>query len=72
MDERGQVDQLDDRRTANEVDGRSNACSGSEGEEWAEAFAGVGQDFAHHRPDLGFEASLLFREERLEGREVRF
>jgi hypothetical protein len=72
MHERGEVDELDDGRPSDQVDGGTDASTRAEREERAEALAGVGEDFAHHRPDFGFEASLLFREERLEGREVRF
>ena len=36
MDERGQVDQFDDRGAADEVDGGADTRAGTEGEEWAE------------------------------------
>lgn len=72
VDQCSEVNQLDNRRPANQVDGWPDAGARTKGEEGTEALARVGEDFANHRTDLGFEASLLFREERLEGREVRF
>jgi hypothetical protein len=72
VDERGEVDELDDGRAADQVDGRADAGAGPESKEGTEAFTRMSEHLSHHRTDLRFETGLLFREERLEGREVRF
>lgn len=70
--QRGQVHQFDDARAADQGGGRRTAGAGAEGEERAEALAGVGEHVAHHRADLRLEHLLLRREELLEGREMGF
>ena len=72
MHQRREVDQLHDSRAANERLGGGAAGAGAEGQERTKAFAGVGEDLAHHRADLRLEGGLLRPQERLQGGEVRF
>jgi hypothetical protein len=72
MHEGGQVDEFDDAGAAHQSGGRRAAGARAEGEQGAEALAGVGEHVADHRTDLWFESEFLRREELLEGREMGF
>jgi hypothetical protein len=72
VDQGGEVDQFDDAGTTHQSRGRRTAGAGAEGEERAEALAGMGEHVADHRADFGFEREFLLREEMLEGREMGF
>jgi hypothetical protein len=72
MDERGEVDELDDARAAHQGGRQRTAGARAEGEERPKALARVGEHVADHRTDLWFEREFLRREELLESREMRF
>jgi hypothetical protein len=72
VDQRGEVDQLDDAGAADQGGRRRAAGARAESEEGAEALARMGEHVADHRADFGFEREFLLREELLEGREMDF
>ena len=70
VDERGEVDQFDDRRAADQREGGFPAGPGGEGEQRAQALARVGEDLRYHRAYLGLEGVDLLAQEALQRREV--
>jgi hypothetical protein len=72
VDERSEVNQLDDAGTANQGVGRRAARAGAEREQRTEAFPRVGEHVADHRAHFRFEREFLRSEEILERREVGF
>jgi len=72
MDQRGEVDQLDDPGAADERVGGISTGAGAERQQRTETFARVGEHVPDHRADFRFEHEFLRREEFLERREVSF
>ncbi len=72
VDERGEVDQLDDAGATDEGVGGRAAGAGTERQQRTEAFARVREHVADHRTHFRFESEFLRREEFLERREMGF